>query len=54
MKIKKILVPIEPPESIPDKTKPGHDFDEILFDLCRADDYRGLYREFIRRVSGKS
>ncbi len=41
----KVLVPIEPPDSIPEG------FDEELFDLCRNDDYRGLYRVMVKRAS---
>ena len=40
-------VPINPPECIP-----GDEFNEVLFDLCRNDDYRGLYREFMRLIEG--
>lgn len=40
-----VMVPMEPPSSIP------AEFDETLFNLCRSDDYRGLYRELIKRAA---
>lgn len=40
------LVPIEPPESIPEQG-----YDEELFQHCRDDDYRGLYRAMLKRVT---
>jgi hypothetical protein len=48
--MKYVKVPIEPPSSIPDTSKHGYEFDETLFELCRNDDYHGLYREFIKRA----
>jgi hypothetical protein len=42
-----VLVPIEPPDSIPEE------FDLELFDLCRDDDYRGLYRALIARAASR-
>lgn len=44
-----VTVPLKAPDCIP------AGFDEELFDLCRDDDYRGLYEALIRRVieSGK-
>ncbi len=43
-----IVVPIEPPDSIP------VGFDEVLFTMCRDDDYRGLYREFMRLIQSQA
>lgn len=45
-----LIVPIEPPETIP---RHG-EFDETLFDLCRRDDYPGLYRELIKRAANRN
>ena len=42
------LVPLEPPASIPEHHA---EFDEQLFDLCREDDYRGLYRAMVTRAA---
>lgn len=44
-KPKNVVVPLKAPRWIPGPGK----FDEVLFDLCRKDDYRGLYRELVRR-----
>lgn len=41
-----VLVPVEPPASIP-----AQGYDEELFQYCRDDDYQGLYRAFIKRAS---
>lgn len=43
-----MLVPVEPPKTIPSR---GEDWDEELFDLCRDDDYHGLYRALNRRAA---
>ena len=51
--------PTEAPQRIPEgwvlvpKDMPRFsevNFDEELFDLCRKDDYRGLYRALVRRA----
>jgi hypothetical protein len=38
-----VVVPLDAPVSIADK------YDEALFELCRRDDYRALYRELVMR-----
>lgn len=43
-----VTVPTEPPDSVPADNS-GAYFDEVLFNLCRDDDYHGLYRELVRR-----
>ena len=48
-----VLIPREPPDDLPGEETQNREFDEVLFDLCRNDDYKGLYREFVRRY-GKS
>ena len=40
-----VMVPLEPPDSL------TNDFDMELFELCRDDDYRELYRVLVRRVA---
>ena len=35
----------------PDDVPGFNEFDETLFDLCRKDDYAGLYAEFIKRYA---
>jgi hypothetical protein len=40
-----IQVPVKAPDYIPTE------YDEELFNLCRNDDYRGLYEALIRRVA---
>jgi hypothetical protein len=49
----KVLMPAEPPLELTNRSQPGHEFDEVLFDLCRDDDYPGLYREFVKRYAIK-
>lgn len=44
-----VIIPAEPPAELANRGNSGDDFDETLFDLCRNDDYAGLYREFVKR-----
>ncbi len=41
---KNVVMPAEPPAELG-----AGEFDEALFNLCHADDYAGLYREFVKR-----
>lgn len=45
----KVILPTEPPPELANRSNTGADYDETLFDLCRNDDYAGLYREFVKR-----
>jgi hypothetical protein len=39
------ILPVEPPKELSDNSK----FHLKLFELCRKDDYAGLYEEFIKK-----
>lgn len=49
--MKTVTMPADPPLDLQlrDRNLPVDPFDEVLFDLCRDDDYAGLYREFVKR-----
>lgn len=43
--MREVFMPEEPPRDL------GEEFDSVLFELCRKDDYRGLYLEFVERYA---
>lgn len=54
---RQVLIPAEPPAELESPmrgdTEEQQTLGDILFDLCREDDYRGIYRLFVTRY-GKS
>lgn len=60
--LKKVLMPADPPDDLSRSGRAAtmgiiegtmHEFDEELFDLCRDDDYAGIYRLFVERYAEK-
>jgi hypothetical protein len=47
METNSVVMPKEPPKELKEKEA----FDIVLFDMCRNDDYSGIYREFIKRYA---
>lgn len=50
----KVLMPRNPPDELNGDDMKRVEFDEVLFELCRKDNYRGIYREFVRRYAARA